>query len=189
MAVEIELKARLEDPEPVKKRLSETGVFLHAYEKDDCYLVSADKALTIRVRRERLLRDDTVTERVLVTYKTKEITDGVEVNDEREFQVSDAEAFEEFLDYTGFSPDIKKEKRGWAWQMPAQMPARIPPVLAEVSNVKNLGWFLELEILTEDRSEKTVAENRKRLFDLLAVLEIAPEQIEARPYTVMLRRP
>ena len=35
MAVEIELKARLEECESVKKRLDLAGIFLHTYEKDD----------------------------------------------------------------------------------------------------------------------------------------------------------
>jgi adenylate cyclase class 2 len=193
MAIEIELKARLEGSGPVKQRLSSLGVFLHSYGKYDTYWESEGKIppCSVRVRREiRTLPDNSADETTLVTCKTKEKTaDGVEVNEEREFHVSDAGVFEELLGRLGLKPGIKKEKRGWAWQIAETraLEAGQPPVLAELSNVKGLGWFIELEILTEDREEKTVAASRKRLFNLLAQLDIAPEQIEARPYSMMLR--
>ena len=189
MAVEIELKARLEESGPVKQRLSSIGVFLHSYEKYDAYWNSADNILPsgVRVRREiRTLPDNAGHETILVTYKTKEITDGVEINDECEFCVSDAGVFEELLGLLGLKPGIKKEKRGWAWQVRAPEAGQ-PPVLAELSDVKGLGWFIEIEIIAEDREEKTVTASRKRLFDLLAELDIASDQIEARPYSAMLR--
>jgi len=192
MSVEIELKARLEESETVKQRLSSLGAFLYSYEKYDTYWNSADCILPsgVRVRREtRKLPDNAGHETILVTYKTKEITDGIEVNDECEFHVSDAGVFEELLGRLGLKPGIKKEKRGWAWQLGQTQASEAgqPPILAELSNVKGLGWFIELEILAKDREEKTVAASRKRLLDLLAALDIADEQIEARPYSAMLR--
>jgi len=60
------------------------------------------------------------------------------------------------------------------------------PILAELSMVKNLGWFLEIEILADNDCEQTVQESRERLFALLEKLEIPKEWIEDRPYTVML---
>jgi len=188
MAVEIEVKARLEESESVKQRLSSLGVFLHSYEKYDVYWNSAGNVLPsgVRVRREiRALGGNAGNETTLVTYKTKEITDGIEVNDECEFSVSDARTFEGLLGLLGLKPGIKKEKRGWAWQVGAQEAGQAP-VLAELSDVKGLGWFIELEILAEDREEKIVAESRKRLLDLLAELDIPSDRIEARPYSAML---
>jgi adenylate cyclase class 2 len=205
MAVEIELKVRLSVPEPTKTRLASVGVFLHRYEKADTYWIPAAgrslqtekfPASGVRVRRERVQSAAQAggnTEIVLVTFKTRELTDGIEVNDEREFTVSDAAVFEDMLEQLGLVPGIRKEKRGWAWRIPAENQDD-PPVLAELSEVARLGWFLELEILApglrnrpEDRGEETVSRCRLRLFALLEKLGIGTDQIEERPYSQMLR--
>jgi adenylate cyclase class IV len=56
--------------------------------------------------------------------------------------------------------------------------------------VRDLGWFIELEILeSEDCAlqEQKISERRKSLLELLGKLGISPEKIEKRPYTLMLR--
>jgi adenylate cyclase class 2 len=206
MAVEIELKVRIDDPEPVKKRLDSLGEYHGSYEKDDAYWFFAEKgdetagnntvspALPpsgLRVRKETGTgRDGRAFARTRVTWKTREIREGVEINDEREFEVSGAGVFEELLGRLGLAPGIVKNKRGWAWIFDGSAGvahAVHDGVLAELSEVRNLGWFLELEILTLRGDEKTAAENRERLFSLLERLEIPRGKIEPRPYTEMLR--
>ena len=197
MAVEIELKARLDDPEPVKQKLSSLGTYSRSYEKTDTYWAAGGDGRAaeergpsqVRVRREiDREADGRVKENTLVTYKTKEIRAGIEINDEREFAVvgnGSGEAgggvFEGLLSWLGLRPFIRKEKQGWAWTLGE------PPVLAELSKVKDLGWFLELEILAEEKDERIIAESRNRLFSLLETLDIPPERIESRPYTEMLK--
>ena len=196
MAVEIELKARLDDFAPVKKRLSALGAYCRSYTKSDTYWLparvnprqpAASIPSGVRLRRDRGVdADDAVHEAILVTYKTKEIFDGIEVNDESEFTVSDAAPFEALLLRLGLSEAIRKEKQGWAWLIPSQLPEQ-PPILAELSSVAGLGWFLEIEIQAANDQRQTVEESRSRLLALLEKLEIPAERIEARPYTVMLR--
>ena len=194
MAFEIELKARLKDPRPVKERLSALGVYSQSYEKSDVYWIPVETGCFskknlppsgVRVRRERIVDAGGHTRlSVLVTCKTKEISNGIEVNDEREFTVSSAEMIEDMFERLGLRPYIQKEKQGWAWTIAAENQVE-PPVLAELSLVKNLGFFLELEILAADNT--TVNESRVRLRSLLEKLEIDTSQIEERPYTAMLR--
>ena len=203
MAVEIELKVCLETPDSTAERLFSMGKYLWAYEKNDTYWYAADKSAVpggIRVRLERKTlpglgeNPGEVWEGALVTWKTKEICGGIEVNDEREFSLGDsgkgpgreAETFAGLLGALGFAPKITKEKRGRAWLVPASL-AGEPQVLAELSLVKGLGWFLELEIVTEDRSDQSLSENRQRLLSLLGELGLNEGQIEARSYTQMLR--
>ena len=187
MAVEIELKAWVDNPEDIKHRLSGWGTFCCHYEKADVYwTLETENPLTLRVRRESRKAPDGVTvESVLVTSKTREIHGGIEVNDEREFNVSDGILFQEILDRLGMRPGIRKEKRGWAWK--SDQGEGLPPVLAELSEVKRLGWFIELEIISDSRSEQSLRENRRRLFDLLEKLGIPPEKTEPRAYSEMLR--
>ena len=203
MAIEIELKARLDDYAPVKERLSVVGNYCRSYKKSDSYWLPAKPvaggiaadgihaalsvpATGVRVRRESGIdADGAAHESVLATYKIKETTDGVEVNHECEFSVSDAGLFEELLNRLGLRSSVRKDKEGWAWTIPSQTAGQAP-ILAELSLVTGLGWFLEIEIMANDNSEQTVKESRGRLFALLKKLEIPTEWIETKPYTVML---
>jgi adenylate cyclase class 2 len=200
MAYEIELKTRLTDFSPIKERLSAQGSYLCSYKKSDSYwypvqTIPSKTFITpeVRIRRESSIDADGQTlETILVTYKTKEISNGIEVNDEREFTVSDAGLFEELIGRLGLYKDICKEKEGWAWAInpddSGQSPAvPQPKILAELSLVTGLGWFLELEIMADNNDRQTVEESRKRLLAQLERLEIPAEWIEARPYTAMLR--
>jgi adenylate cyclase class 2 len=184
MCLEIELKVRVDYPEEVKTRLSNLGTYCYSYEKDDTYWVlSNENPFKLRVRRESKTDSRGKTRRIsLVTCKTREIRGGIEVNDEQELMVSDGKVFEEILAQMGLIPAVKKEKRGMAWEYGQEQ----PPILAELSDVKRLGWFLELEIQSDSRDEQSIQENRLRLLALLEKLGIPPEKIEPRPYTEML---
>jgi adenylate cyclase class 2 len=200
MPLEIELKARLDDCTPVEQRLSKLGTYYRSYKKSDSYWFSSAIGTGIasippsgvRVRRESGTdAGGAAYESVLITYKHKEISDGIEVNDEREFTVSAAPPFEDLLIRLGLYKGISKEKQGRAWTIPpqdaGQSGAVQRPILAELSLVTGLGWFVELEIIAEDDDGQTVEESRKRLLALLEKLEIPADRIESRPYTVMLK--
>jgi adenylate cyclase class 2 len=197
MAFEIELKARLDGPEPTKQRLAAAGRYCRSYIKTDTYWRlpaggenSGLPPSGVRVRRESGVDAEGRSHKaVLVTFKTKEASAGVEVNNEREFTVSDAAVFEELLGRLGLEPAVRKEKRGQAWTIGGSGgngPAA--PILAELSDVTDLGWFIEIEILADDDDAETVARCRERLFALLGQLGITRDAIEERPYTQMLRR-
>ncbi|MCL2270318.1 MAG: class IV adenylate cyclase [Treponema sp.] len=194
MVFEIELKARLDDFAPVKEQLSAEGSYCRSYTKSDSYWYPAQETMSIpsgvRIRREGGINaDGSAHESVLVTYKIKEISGGIEVNNECEFSVSDAALFEELLNRLGLRMAVRKEKQGWAWLIPAsvkQMASAEQPVLAELSLVEGLGWFLEIEIQAADNDVRTVEKSRNRLLALLQKLGIPEERIEDRPYTAML---
>jgi adenylate cyclase class 2 len=112
--------------------------------------------------------------------------DGIEVNNERELAVSDGKIFEEILAQMGLAPFIKKEKRGTAWEYADADGG--PRILAELSDVAQLGWFLELEIQSDSRDERDIQKNRQCLLALLEKLGIPADKIEARPYTEMLEK-
>jgi predicted adenylyl cyclase CyaB len=210
--VEIELKARINDPEEVKKRLSGLGTYDCAYEKDDAYWFIREtperrggKSVPrreagggplpslppsgLRVRREiNTAQDGGISKFNLITYKIRKLRAGIEINDEQEFEVSNGEVFEDLLRRLGLAPGIRKNKRGWAWRLdipPADGPDT--EIRAELSEVKPLGWFLELEILAPEKDEKIIDRCRERLFLFLEKLEIPREALETRPYTEMLK--
>ena len=195
MVTEIELKARVNNSESLRRILLEKALFLREFEKKDCYWFSCDSTLPpVRVRAEKRIFPDRKEETLtLATYKSKKVVDGLEINDEREFSVDPVSEFEDFLKRMAFKPGRFKEKRGWAFSKDG--------ITAELVEVIGLGWFIELEITTDFTSagmdsanststdtvnEKNFAEERKRLLDLLSSLGISKEAIESRYYSEML---
>ncbi|MDR2796745.1 MAG: class IV adenylate cyclase [Treponema sp.] len=190
MSIEIELKAWVAYPEALRNTLS-TGLSLvsRTFEKEDTYWHPASGIPTgsfppsgIRIRKE--IHTDTqgiFTQQVLINYKTKELREGIEVNHEQEFSVSDGPLFEELLRRLRFEPGIGKHKQGWAWDYEG--------ITVELVQVSGLGWFVELEILGDNDRPETVTAARTRLLDLLHRLGIDRDKIETRYYTELLTRP
>lgn len=187
---EIEIKARVDDPERVKNILSAPGRDEITFEKEDVYWRAPSGILPglppsgIRIRKETECRNGETARRILVTWKTGEIRDKVEINEEREFSASDGEALKELLGLLGLKPAVRKHKRGWAWTW--REDSGEPPVLAELLELEGLGWFIELEIRCGEEDEAAVRRCRTRLLSLLARTGIGEDRIETRPYTVML---
>ena len=185
MVTEIELKAHVGDSEALKKILSLKAELKGAFEKSDVYWfgpeTSAFQVTKIRVRREKLsFADGTGKSLCLVTYKAKEESNGIETNEELEFEVNPAEEFEEFLKKAGLKPGPGKRKHGWVF--------RKNEITAELVEVDSLGWFIETEILVdaEDKSEETLAEAKKAILAFHDSLGIEREAIEGRFYLDML---
>jgi adenylate cyclase class 2 len=199
MSIEMEVKARAEK-EDCKKRMETAAGEGTVFAKDDAYWFPgvsrtgiSDGLLRsgLRVRREKKAGKETI----LVTWKKKEKRDGMEINDEKEIAVSDGALFEELLYSLGLQKKTTKHKEGWAWEIDG-----ITAELAEVSGIsgekaetansacggtpKTLGWFLELEIITEDSETETAA--KTRLFSLLEKAGIGKNKIESRYYTELL---
>ena len=196
VSFEIELKARVTDCAACRKRMEAAARLGAVFSKDDAYWVPADGERTglpgsgVRVRREHAAG----MERMLVTWKTKEKRNGIEVNSEKELSVSDAALCEELFAALGLRKRIVKHKEGWAWKA-----GDITAELCEVSGFTtgkdgaagekapaSLGWFLELEILAGDAAPETVSAARGRLFALLEQAGLCEHDLESRYYTEML---
>ena len=202
MAIEIELKAHVVEVEAIKRLLFEKAAFLWTFDKEDSYWVQEARAggepghylgsaentgPRFRLRREKLtFPDGSEKTSCLLTYKTKQVRDGIEINDEKEFEVSSRsgrteQVFKEFLLSAGLKPDISKRKRGWAFSR--------EETNAELCEVETLGWFIELEIILDDADsgEDSYAESRSRLLGFLDSLGIEKKAIESRFYSEMLK--
>lgn len=172
MPIEVEIKARIPDPDGIARRIAERGVFQREYEKNDRYFGVPGEERT----RFRLRRDDG---NLVCTFKEREIDGRFEENFETEFLVSDEAAFERFAAFLGFSCVVEKRKVGRSWVIGA--------VQCELSEVGTLGTFLELEIiLPDDAGEEEREAARRRLFEMLCELEIDEKYVEVRPYTRMI---
>ena len=185
MATEIELKAHVEEAKSLRSLLSEKAEFKFTFEKEDTYFFPT----RLRLRSERrTLPDETEEFKTLLTRKQKEVRDGIEFNDEKEFEIrpsahGTAAEFRELLEALGLRPLSSKRKRGWTFFQ--------DDITAELLEVTGLGWFLELEILAENNNDsietnKRFEEERQRLLDFLDSLGIPREAIESRFYSEML---
>jgi len=194
LAIEIELKARVkggeQNIEVLKCLLFETAEYQCAFEKEDTYYFPLSPSKIpqsgIRLRNEsKTLPDRTVKKTAYVTYKTKEVRDGIEVNDEKEFEVSSSQyspiiIFDEFLKMAGLAPGLSKHKRGWAFSKDG--------INAELLEVEKLGWFLEMEIVMNDvETDTMIEEKKKQLMAFLSDLGIEKDAIESRYYSEMLK--
>ncbi|GMO49194.1 MAG: hypothetical protein Ta2G_05860 [Termitinemataceae bacterium] len=197
MQIEIELKAHVDDTESVAKKLDALAAYQGTYKKEDQYYVqdglnnvqgALDLPLSgVRIRVESFCdHGGKETVKTTVNYKTKECRDGIEVNTENEFEIVGNAAHKqiEYLFLTlGLKHGVHKIKQGRLWKYGIEE----TPISAELSLVEGLGYFLELEILS-DRDDKAVIEaSRKRLLDLLELCGIEKEKIENRYYSEMLQ--
>ena len=196
MAIEIELKAHVKDSEALKLLLSKKAQYLCSFEKEDTYYFPAINHNSDIPKSGVRLRSDNKTfsygtkkNAVYVTYKTKEVRDGIEINEEKEFEVSSSQnckvkVFNEFLKIMGLKPGYSKRKKGWAFSKDG--------IYAELLEIEKLGWFLEMEIVVNDidasyNNDATIDEKRKKLMGFLSELGIEKDAIESRYYSEMLR--
>lgn len=119
---------------------------------------------------------------LIVTYKHKELRDSIEINDETEFAVSDRFAFEALITDLGFTPGDRKEKRTKSFAHSRDG----FEVHLELSEVEGLGWFLELEILSDSAGSEIIEQAGKTLRNILARCGVPESAIETRYYTELL---
>lgn len=188
MSVEIEIKAWADDWKSVKNHIDAFAQFTGSYEKFDVYwIVPPDRerfihGLTsgVRIRKESFTKIDDQQEMVTrVCFKKKELRTDMEVNIEKEFDITNAAVFEELLSGLGLIRGTSKHKRGWSWMY--------ENITIELSEVEDLGWFCELEIISEQENSDFIALSGKRLYDVLEKTGIDSSKIEPRYYTEMLQ--
>ena len=178
---EIELKARVKDKAAVEKKLNSFAAFKHAVTRDDTYFKSPSvKAKKIRIRQET--EDGKV--RWFLTYKKKEnkkSSDGTltEVNEELETEIEDPKPIATYFLDSVFTVDLTKHKEilGWTFE----------GANLELCNVPPLGWFLEIEILTEKNDDDAVQAAQKKLKELLLKAGLTADDIEEKYYSQLLK--
>lgn len=186
MNLEIEIKAWVRNPRRTEVHLAEAGAtFERDYRKEDRYFRFTERdSLGRRVLKQdvRIRIDGTKT---FVTYKDKRLEKDLEINNEREFEVSDPRLMSDLFLRLGAENLIEKVKIGTAW--------RWNGLLIEVSEVLGLGHFIEIERVlplpddsSEGEQELSIRESESMINQLFARLEIPANDREIRTYTSML---
>lgn len=174
MAYEIEIKAHAD--RNLKDRIDRLcGVEGEPVVKEDVYYAFPDDA----VPRFRLRLENA---RILVSVKQNHREGALECNKELEFyhdEPADLPVMKEMALLLGYEVFIHKYKEGWSWMH--------GPVHIELLDVRHLGWFLEMEIISAEAGLEANWENYDRLFETLHALGLSDEAVESRSYQEMLR--
>lgn len=202
---EIELKAHVFDRKKLIENLNSFAKYEKTVTKDDTYFhlqkgeKSAQKTsdgskntkknyISARIRRQTEKTEKGTKTTNFLTYKKKELktdTNGIsiEVNDEKESELSDAEAVEILLNDIGFMPALKKHKEVMIFSAQTEY----GKATLELCNVQRLGDFIEIEILSGKNDTQTVEKIQGTLKKLLSECKIPEKDIEKRYYSEMLK--
>ncbi len=179
MNKEIELKARVTDPENLKTGLEQRYGDAVNFYKDDIYFLYKNIGGKAEGQAVRLRRTDGEN---IVTAKRKTLSNGIEINDELEFSVGDGEAFLDFLTMTGASEWVSKKKSGWRF---TSGEGRLNAVI-ELCDVESLGWFIEIEVVLDTADADDLKAAELKIKSILAEMNISEDMIEPRYYSDML---
>lgn len=177
---EIEIKAYIKDFESVLNFLKNNAKFKKKYFKKDIYYAREESIKKGNIKTSNCIRLRVEHGGYTFCSKDRTLIDGVEVNEEREIKVSKKKArfiinflykLQKYVEY------VRKEKKGYAFIY--------KNALVEISRIKNLGDFIEIEFLNSDKSlENQVSE----LKSILKEIGIDENSIETKPYIELLSK-
>ncbi len=173
MPFEVELKAWLVNRAEIEMQVAQLGTFKKETLKEDVYFRFKDDLAAVNHYRLRQEEGQNT-----VTFKHRNIMDGIEINDETEFGVDDAQAFFKFAARFGFEPFVVKRKKSRVYQ--------VGRANVEFNEVEHLGHFIEIEIICYAESELLLTRTEiARLFNQVGV---AADALEPRPYTYLIQK-
>ena len=173
--VEVELKARIEDYEAVERRVASFARFIRKVNKSDSYWHGPGWR---EQRGSRGFRVRSEGSSYVVTFKAKRVEGGFEVNQEREFEISDPSAFREFVRRVGSEPYYDKRKIGVAYEYEG--------MTLEILKIEGAGTFLEIERLLPTDGETALETARNDLRRALTMAGVPESAIESRTYSELI---
>ena len=148
---EIELKAHIYNREETIKILNTFAKYIGFFQKHDSYYKlqkqNSNDFISVRIRKELSKQEQNISEKIYLTYKQKELkntSDGtkIEVNNEKECELSNSETVISFLLDTGFCEYLSKSKT--VEKFSYQTPSGIATI--EICTIPPIGDFIEIEI-------------------------------------------
>ena len=175
MVYEIEAKAWLDRPPVVEKLIRKIAKFEKIEGKTDYYFTQSSP--------QDYPNDDcrlrVIGEAAELSFKNRRMVGKTEVNEEHELSLDNPLNLFRFLDRSGFRMFAIKYKKSKVYRQRNKPNARL-----EINQVKNLGDFLEVEILGKTRADESSAV--REIKKILNVLKIPEEKIEPRKYIDLL---
>lgn len=189
---EIELKAHIYNREETIKILNTFANYVGFFQKHDSYYKlqkqNSNDFISVRIRKELSKQEQNISEIIYLTYKQKELkntSDGtkIEVNNEKECELSNSETVISFLLDTGFCEYLSKSKtvEKFSYQTPSGT------ATIEICTIPPIGDFIEIEILNDSNNESNVDNIRKEILSILEKCNIPQSQIEEKFYSQLLK--
>jgi len=176
--IEVEVKAKISHPNEIIKRLNTQTTFLKEIYQEDIYFNAPDRdfkktdeALRIRISSGE---DSTLTYKGpkignLIDKTREEIS--VKIKDQKTLQV-----IQVILEKIGFQPVAKVLKK--------RLLFRFNDLYISIDFVKDLGEFIEVEVLVQ--TQKEIASERSKILNFLEILGVPFEDFERRSYLELL---
>ena len=195
---EIELKAWVDDIPATENKINEFAKYIGLTEKRDTYWRKKNTEIGIRIRQE-------TGKPIIATWKQKNLRQNeFEVNTEREFIIGSTDFakdtipnkknetslksalsnFEDFLKTSDFEISLQKYKSTKTWHHKTE---KFNLITIEISYVEFLGYFIEIEILSEKNDDETITKAQNCLHQTLQKCGISKEKIETRFYWKLLK--
>lgn len=182
---EVELKAHVKgDPLALKEKIESLYGKAGDVNKSDLYFhLPGEVHQALRVRNNK----------GVLEFTAKRMKKDALSEDNYEYEVmvdiSQEKSAYDFFECLGYEKYFRKIKSGWEW-----MVDEIHVELMEVSGFrytednkeKNLGYFLEMEILLPFNEKVELRDEQKSLHDLLCRLGLRDEDIEMKSYRAMI---
>ena len=189
---EIELKAHIYNREETIKILNTFANYVGFFQKHDSYYKlqkqNSNDFISVRIRKELSKQEQNISEIIYLTYKQKELkntSDGtkIEVNNEKECELSNSETVISILLDTGFYEYLAKSKtvEKFSYQTPSGT------ATIEICTIPPIGDFIEIEILNDSNNESNVDNIRKEILSILEKCNIPQSQIEEKFYSQLLK--
>jgi len=171
--IEVEAKIKISNPNDFKKKALSLGKFLGKTKKiDDYYTLESLKKYP-----KKSLRIRKIDHKYEINFKQKlSYVKGVHAKEESEFTVSDIKGFLALIKDFGFKKYLVKEKHSQIYEI-----SKLFHI--EINNIKKLGWFLEIEYLT---NEKNIPKARRQILEIVRKLGISKKKIIKDGYTKLL---
>lgn len=189
---EIELKAHVYNKEETIKILNTFAKYVGFFQKQDTYYrlqkQNNNDFISVRIRKEQAKQEQNTFEKIYLTYKQKELkdtTDGtkIEVNNEKECELSNTETITSILLDTGFSEYLTKSKT--VEKFTYQTPCGIATI--EICTIPPIGDFIEIEILNNENTKSNVEQIKEEILSILNKCNIPQSQIENKFYSQLLK--
>ncbi len=175
MVYEVEAKAWLDHPSVVERLIRKIARFEKMEEKTDYYFTQSSP--------QHFPNDDCrlriIGETAKLSFKNRRMVGKTEINEEYELSLNNPLNLFRFLNRSGFRMFAIKHKKSKVYRQRNRPNAHL-----EINQVKNLGNFLEVEILGKTRADESSA--MREIKKLFYALKIPEEKIEPRKYIDLL---
>jgi len=173
--IEIEVKAKVEDPERIRQRLDDLGCkLLKKVHQKDTYFKSHFRSFkktgeVLRIRKQIPGGD-------VITFKGPRLRSKIKAREEIEVKIENSVEAIRLLEKLGFEPWITVEKEREEYQF--------NKFTLSLDRVKGLSHFIEIETKIEETQSKLEVEHE--ILGLLNKLGISKKLIEKRTYLELI---